>query len=67
MIQSIIDIRSLKKDLYTALMKKGFVNLSDTEKQILINLSLDKDILLMLRNGHVFEIKSLNNIKEKRK
>ena len=59
-IESIISLRRIKKDLYFGLMKRGFINLTEEEKQILLNLSVDKDIALMLRNGHIFNLKVQN-------
>jgi hypothetical protein len=49
-----ICIRKHKKGLYHELLRKGFDNLTDTEKEILRHLSIDKDIQILLINGHVF-------------
>ena len=49
-----INIRYSKRDLYIVLMNKGLINLTKSEQQLLKTLSLDKDIILMLENDHIF-------------
>lgn len=56
-ISDIIDIRQRKKLLYISLLNKGLKNLTDIEKQILNNLSMDHDIQLLLKNGDIFNLK----------
>jgi hypothetical protein len=58
-----INVRYSKRDLYIVLMNKGLINLSDTEQQLLKTLSVDKDIILMLENDHIFN--KLKYIKRK--
>ena len=56
-IIDIIDMRQRKKSLYISLLNKGLKNLTDIEKQILNNLSMDHDIQLLLKNGDIFNLK----------
>jgi len=55
-LKNIINLRHKKRDLYVELLKKGLNNLSTVEKNILTGLSLDDDIILLLKNGMVFDI-----------
>jgi len=56
-INDIIDVRQRKKYLYISLLNKGLKSLTDIEKQILNNLSMDHDIQLLLKNGDIFQLK----------
>lgn len=55
-MDNIIALRHKKRDLYVELVRKGLDSLTDSEKIILSNLSVDEDIVLLLRNGYVFKI-----------
>ena len=49
-----IEVRKHKRGLYLYLLKRGFDNLTDSEKKILEHLSMDNDIQLLLINGAAF-------------
>ena len=55
-MDNIIAIRHKKRDLYVELARKGLDNLTEVEKQLLVNLSVDDDIVILLKNGHIFKI-----------
>ncbi len=55
-MKNIISLRHAKRDLYIELMKKGLDNMTDTEKKLIGNLSVDDDIVLLLHNGNIFNI-----------
>lgn len=54
--EDILVVRHSKRDLYLALLSKGIKNLTETEVQLLSYLSVDKDIMLLLSNGYVFNL-----------
>jgi len=54
-IQEIITLRKSKKELYIALLKKGLNSLTETEKELLSQLSIDDDIILQLTNGNILK------------
>jgi hypothetical protein len=50
-----VEVRKHKRGLYLHLLKRGFDNLTDSEKKILEHLAMDKDIHLLLKHGVAFE------------
>ena len=54
-IYDIKNIRKNKIDLYFSLLRKGLNNLTNNEKRLLQNLSVDDDIKLILKNELIFQ------------
>jgi len=54
-IEDVIKIRKYKRYLYIELLRKGYDNLTDTERGVAAHLSVDKDILILIKNGDLFQ------------